>query len=1589
VIPAGERIYITVTNANNQREIFGAVTVTQYKPEWLGVRSPCIFGPGGIRTFERVRTLLSPNADNPSKPKICCDNLPCDLAVPLEDSLQSTPPREVESSYMHYLSLARAAADRADQLGEEIYRQGLEMDQRAEAARDELETICGGVVNVDRLGPQPCTSTPQCCDPAIPPAQCSASCQDPDGDGKSYCSGESVGQALKVSQGARCQSNAECGTGTALCATSGDLRWCTTSCSGSGQSTCATGQLCFNNTCYQNCTTTPNGCAEGFTCEPASDGASSICNPVVETDLGAIEQCLGTGTDKVVAVALGKKPLIAWQQGKLGLCACNSAPTVPGETCPNPFDKDDGSPICPVVNDPLQPVMLPSNYFSTSRQRVDITTTLGFSVDPAPDDVQTFPSCMALARLRANIRKQSVSAQDDVNRVMQQPFMTLEGFQNLVSGHDGNELDYQFDTFGFLQITRGGSTWLTTGSAANGPLPSTGTAWPQGRLLVPAPVDPVNNVIADPDPCTGSPTAGSPLGCGTLAAGLNANRLARAVQLIRLFSGGRRIPMGNFISFPGQVTEPFTGNLIPSLMPSTDRFPLPGWLQTLVGNASGQIRGVARTYGGGLWNNDDDGDVKDDSGSIPFLQCMEGVTAYPPIGMPSGGMLPACPATTGSPAYYPTLNLPFDGLVLAEMFRKDTGPSGGARDNNMKEARSLFDTRAGGNNFKNLLDQLAINYSSVTANGNAPVLTGFRIPRVDAYFNGEAERPTPSTRAAITNGEALDALELACVIASIPGGAQKGSGLECPTDPQPLSVTGPQDFPKLADRLRCTAVTFEQQLQRMWLPQIPASVAAAIAKGQVTGTFPILAGDYNVTVQEMQGALLSFISGTRTIASTLRQFANDLESSRGALEKISNQSDILTWQLIADVSNAATGCATGFGIDSAAKCVNAAVQIVSASAIESINQKNLKVDEKQALRDLSTTFNDRMDTLSGAADQMNEAYTALQGLVSKLDVQRSAAERAAAKVLFLDRDSTGRVYNVNTAMRRRMSTLKARYDVALKDAKKMAFIARRSIEQRLAVDLESFDQDMLLVEKPKNWANDACSMTGIDYDRIRDSGSSPVANTKSDNFSSGYIGDYVTKLENFVESYRFQYPFTDGSDVAVVSLRDDLKRATAPCQVEGPNLLYNSANLLAPPDDGVPGWENRSDTGSTVTLTATGHSPNANGLGGEPSGKGAGAAMQLTAGTQTSGAIGAFWGQEVDLDAGIYMVSWYEWAPNVATAGVFDRCNSSAAPGTNNGQLVVRATGIDAPTAVTLTPIAGRITGEQFIGDCFVRFSARLDVTLGQRVLLRFGTTSATVRPIWAEPQLELVDTSKLVPSGGAFTIPTTVVPSTFFPTGSTLTYESGECEDTNGDVFRTMWESGESKCDPVCPDGTGSSCDQFATTSTLGQQCYHEIHFSVAGSQVERGAFGAQIARSNFNYRYSRMAVNLVGSDLRNCGEALFSSSCNAAGYVQYSLFQDPPYTVTNHSKNLVDVSLFPARIVHAKALAAERVMTNPLSSADRALMEDYWREEFRGRPLQGNYTLRLYDQIGQDGGAVMTFDRLEDVQLVFDYNYWTRSGD
>jgi hypothetical protein len=200
-------------------------------------------------------------------------------------------------------------------------------------------------------------------------------------------------------------------------------------------------------------------------------------------------------------------------------------------------------------------------------------------------------------------------------------------------------------------------------------------------------------------------------------------------------------------------------------------------------------------------------------------------------------------------------------------------------------------------------------------------------------------------------------------------------------------------------------------------------------------------------------------------------------------------------------------------------------------------------------------------------------------------------------------------------------------------------------------------------------------------------------------------------------------------------------------------------------------------------------------------------------------------------------------------------------------------------------------------------------------------------------------------------------------------------CEDTSGTSFRAQkWDH---NCLKLCPDGYSSNCTEQART-----ECFWQTSFHLSQRSIEAGHIFNQsgFARGNFNYRIRSLGLNFVGTDLRACEDSSLPSTCNAAGFIPYSIIHDGPYYVRNHKGQDYRLALFPGRIEHARGLGIERYVTNPIGDADRTLIEPFMRSELSGRPLDGDFIIRIWEEPGVNFGAI------QDVQLIIDYGYWTR---
>jgi hypothetical protein len=887
----------------------------------------------------------------------------------------------------------------------------------------------------------------------------------------------------------------------------------------------------------------------------------------------------------------------------------------------------------------------------------------------------------------------------------------------------------------------------------------------------------------------------------------------------------------------------------------------------------------------------------------------------------------------------------------------------------------------------------------------------------------------------IQEGDAYDALELLCEAALERNGV--GAGLEEACAP-PNRVSSIDDIPSYRSYLRCVADRIEETAERSVFANVPSHVVSALSNGGI-GSYPTLGGQSAENVSRLRQAMLELPPMKRTLASELRTFEEAVRQIESELRRLSNEGKITNLQLASTLANQMTACvqATASGnwqnpgsyAAGAAVCSNSIVQSIIATQVTALQQSSL--DESE--RGLFAQFNQRLVATSEGLARVGDGLrrtqeTINEGLASAESI-RSRAQRAVARGLLADADETGRVYRVNTVMRRRYSTLQTRYQRAHAYAIQMAYLARRALEQRLGVDLETTDWEPSLVGPPSSWIGEYCQASGIDYGRLRDVGA-----VDFENYDQSYIGDYVRRLEGVVESYRLDQPFSDGVDTAVASLRDDVTRVRRWCEVPSVNLLRHASNLAV--SDLGNGWvrhdcdaivdESSVIAGNCVGVTAIGDGDGPIELHDWPfEGERPPAGFHVTFGevdVSEGYATGideviddlttdsaARWNEarqsqlrnyfEVTPER-TYRVSWYARTtaldPMYMGAGV--AVDPSEAIQVVDGlgdhvTMVRRSAGevangwerffgffvaetVDAePWAVAVQPaLDGTALVSQAIDVGGVMVEDVSDVIYGREAtpseldtFAMMSTCGADGMQPCTEPDLE-----------DSFEVfnPWRHPPSAFQWTDETATSEREVCEDTTGAVFRQRhWRR---VCDPSCPTGL-SSCPP----STVTSRCYWETTFSVTNENIRQGEIltAAGIAQDNYNYRIESLAVNFVGTAIRDCSTAELPSTCYSSGYIPYTLEHLGPYMVLERDGlSEYEAPLFTGRIVHGRGLAAERYITNPISGADRSLVEPYTHRELRGRPFSGQFRLRVWDQAG------VRLDRLEDVQLVLNYRYWTR---
>jgi hypothetical protein len=155
---------------------------------------------------------------------------------------------------------------------------------------------------------------------------------------------------------------------------------------------------------------------------------------------------------------------------------------------------------------------------------------------------------------------------------------------------------------------------------------------------------------------------------------------------------------------------------------------------------------------------------------------------------------------------------------------------------------------------------------------------------------------------------------------------------------------------------------------------------------------------------------------------------------------------------------------------------------------------------------------------------------------------------------------------------------------------------------------------------------------------------------------------------------------------------------------------------------------------------------------------------------------------------------------------------------------------------------------------------------------------------------------------------------------------------------------------------------------------------FSMDPWARRNNSIGNEPLDQRHNVQWRRLAVNLVGTGIRDCELAGEPLECYSEAFLRFSLAHAGPSWTTNHAQQWRAFDLPTAFIEDGKALATEEWIDPVANSWNLAFVSNVTRGEFAGRPVDGAYELTL--ELTPD----VRIDRIEHVQLLVETAYWVR---
>jgi hypothetical protein len=835
---------------------------------------------------------------------------------------------------------------------------------------------------------------------------------------------------------------------------------------------------------------------------------------------------------------------------------------------------------------------------------------------------------------------------------------------------------------------------------------------------------------------------------------------------------------------------------------------------------------------------------------------------------------------------------------------------------------------------------------------------------------------------------------------------------------RPPPINSIDDLNMLSAWNKRNATLFHYVAGAMFVPDVPKQAIDAVTSGKLD-TAAVYSGDKGGYVLDLEQAMRGMESGMADVSSAFRGHSLEIQDAILAFhqidanerervlllasESLNIQRDMAianagkagragsdqTRALGAGAKGAAAGAAAGAPLGAPGAIVGGVIGGVSGtlnavgqnardretlevaneygeallanvSARETNTAEGAEIERARELlglnRDSETSQTEMRNGLEGLYSSLNDSLKALNE-INSLELRARMLLGKYAGADFVETSQGVIPLELSTVYRRLYDVRLARYERALKESKRAAYLARLAIEQKLGVRMDEINEDIGPMPAPSLWVDDLCGLSGVDYDALADATTDGESDFELTEFADQYIGDYVNQLEQFVEYYNLEYPFRESTDRAVISYRDHSRAADRTCAAPGPNLLLQSGDLSASGPGGNPdalGAWHQTDCESShclsvwppaeITVLPPYDMPDESGPNDLYEGMWQSAAAPPTGdnlyATITVESYSAPTGISNDGPPGwIYQ--------NVELLGGVDYSFSVSAG------VIGTSTSGDIPFRLAVYDENWNLVAVDFA----LARSTETGRRLAERFVLSFSVPSSGIY----RAAIGMLDDSASEPLAVGQAQLEQGPPTTYQDNGTTRSVVAASC-------------SGEGQ----------SVRDMFTYQCNERDECFYESLFPIRIDEERlgdtRGVSNGGFSGGNYNYRLGQVAVNVVGTGVLDCSSS--NGSCNSDRYVGYDLrHTTQSVSLTSPSNGTTCFDFRTGAIRGGKALAAERVLSTPLSSADSSLIlsEGILKAELRGRPLSGTYKLRIWDQ------PELIWDQVEDIQVLVNYSYWS----